>query len=266
MGSCSNNKEQPAPTGQWIAQILEYKPAPGQFINTTPGNTQAAASIVGKRGMVSLGGYGGYIIFRFEKPILNGAGVDFVIHGNAFDKSSEPGIVEVSVDVNGNGIADDEWYELKGAAYQSAVTGYEITYLKPNNISVSQEIAWSDNKGGSGALAVIVEHPQSYWPLAENGQTLKFSGKLIANPSYVSNNLWIMPALGAGYVDNFSSDYIEIIDGNANTQNSNKFDLSNATVALESADFVRVYNCQNEAAGILGEVSTEVCGAFILHF
>ena len=39
----------------------------------------------------------------------------FAIQGNAFDSSNEPGIVWVMQDVNGNGLPDDEWYELRGS-------------------------------------------------------------------------------------------------------------------------------------------------------
>ena len=40
----------------------------------------------------------------------------------------------VSVDVNGNGLPDDEWYELAGSEYQkpSTIKNYEITYYRPD--------------------------------------------------------------------------------------------------------------------------------------
>ena len=40
--------------------------------------------------------------------------------------SSEPGIVLVSKDTNGNGLADDEWYELAGSEYNSPATTKNI--------------------------------------------------------------------------------------------------------------------------------------------
>ena len=58
-------------------------------------------------GLVSLGGYGGYITFHFDHPVVNVSGeADFLIRGNAFEGNSEPGIVMVSEDVNGNGRKD----------------------------------------------------------------------------------------------------------------------------------------------------------------
>lgn len=58
----------------------------------------------------------GYIIVGFDHSIPNsGNQYDFCVQGNAFDGSSEPGIVWVMQDINGNGLPDDEWYELKGS-------------------------------------------------------------------------------------------------------------------------------------------------------
>ena len=72
--------------------------------------------------MVSLGGWGGYITFGFDHPVENKDGYDLQILGNAFYMSgsteygsSEPGIVLVSRDENGNGLPDDKWFELKGS-------------------------------------------------------------------------------------------------------------------------------------------------------
>ena len=64
-----------------------------------------------------LGGWGGYIVVGFDHSIENKGGYDFSIKGNAFDSSNEPGIVWVMQDVNGDGLPNDEWYELKGSEY-----------------------------------------------------------------------------------------------------------------------------------------------------
>ena len=54
------------------------------------------ALVNNKQDIVSLGGFGGYIIFGFDHDIPNKAGRDFKILGNAFNSSAEPGIVYVS--------------------------------------------------------------------------------------------------------------------------------------------------------------------------
>lgn len=56
---------------------------------------------------VSLGGWGGYIVVGFDHSIENSDegyrdGYNFSIQGNQFKGSSEPGIVWVMQDTNGN--------------------------------------------------------------------------------------------------------------------------------------------------------------------
>ena len=73
---------------QYISQVMEYRPAPGQLINEVPWGTPTAAhSIVEDiTGSLSLGSFGGYVVFRFATPVendpLNPFGVDFTIFGN----------------------------------------------------------------------------------------------------------------------------------------------------------------------------------------
>lgn len=62
---------------------------------------------------VSLGGWGGYIVVGFDHSIDNSSsgykgGYNFSITGNAFKGSSEPGIVYVMQDTNGNTLPDDD--------------------------------------------------------------------------------------------------------------------------------------------------------------
>ena len=116
-------------------KVWEYRPAPGQFINTTTsayknGFTyddilKEATRKIRQKSIITLGGFGGYIVLGFPQSIPNVEGeYDFKIKGNAYYNlktetgklggSAEPGIVFVSKDVNGNGEPDDEWYELAG--------------------------------------------------------------------------------------------------------------------------------------------------------
>ena len=115
-------------------RVYEYTPAPGQFINElvsggftgTETSPEAAVAYAEERmkknTWVSLGGWGGYIVVGFDHSIDNSSsgykgGYNFSITGNAFKGSSEPGIVYVMQDTNGNTLPDDEWYELKGTEY-----------------------------------------------------------------------------------------------------------------------------------------------------
>ena len=142
----------------FVSKVYEYRPAPGQFVNELPeyesGDTyqsmleKAGEQLCGDKmpGMISLGGFGGYVVFGFDHKVANVKGeYDFKIYGNAFSAESaaaggscEPGAVMVSVDTNGNGLPDDEWFELAGSEYHKATTkkNFDITYFKPDESKV----------------------------------------------------------------------------------------------------------------------------------
>lgn len=282
-------------SSKWISDIVEYRPAPGQFINTSSwGTYERARSIIGEqpelgeRGGVSLGGFGGYIIFKFDHTVVNQNGYDFVIRGNAFDGSSEPGAVMVAFDRNGNGVPDDdEWYELAGETYNPASGGYEytvkknftVTYTRPDDISKAVDVSWSASDGTSGYIYANVFHSQPYWPLFVDGDPahMTFTGTCLSNLSIdrseemgMEGEYWYSAAAGKGYADNYSEEYDDIVNLDPQTARSNKFDISNAVdaqgnkVRLSGADFIKVYTCINQSSGWLGEGSTEVCGAISL--
>ncbi len=164
---------------QYITQILEYKPAPGQFTNTSYASPEGAASIIGGlQGTVSLGAFGGYIVFKFENPVQNDPdnpfGVDFTIFGNPIKNPvtqevtwSEHGIVSVMKDENNNGLPDDTWYELAGSEYffSSTLKNYAVTYTNPNEASAN--VPWADNQGNSGFILTNEYHEQPYYPTSE---------------------------------------------------------------------------------------------------
>lgn len=264
---------------KWISQITEFRPAPGQYTNKSPGNPASSQTIVGKKGMVSLGGYGGYIVFNFDHTVINGNGDDFVVHGNAFKGNSEAGIVAVAFDANGNGRPDpEEWYDLAGSAHSAPGTNrnYTITYFKPSQTETSEDIQWSDNTGAEGLLKATNFHKQCYYPLfLEEGvpDKLEYSGTLLP-PTAVQNpstGNWVVGDLEWGYADNYSEKYPLVVNDDPDTRNSNKFDISNAvdkngkSISLPAIDFVKVYTAVNQQAGWLGETSAEVCGAISLR-
>ncbi|RZK24692.1 MAG: PKD domain-containing protein, partial [Flavobacterium sp.] len=115
----------------YVSKIYEFKQAPGQFANDLV-KTDILLGNAGN-GLISLGGYGGYIVFGFDHPIENTADADLGIYGNpligAGRDFSEPGIVCVMKDENKNGLPDDTWYELAGSEYNapSTIKNYSIT-------------------------------------------------------------------------------------------------------------------------------------------
>lgn len=258
----------------YISQVFEYVPAAGQFVNQLPVYKEGddAASMCAKclenfnnNSLVSLGGFGGYITVGFEHPIANIPGeYDFRILGNAFEGSAEPGIVLVSKDTNGDGIPNDEWFELKGSEYNNAKTihNYEIIYYKPLN--ASDKVQWTDNQGASGVIERTI-HKQSYYPMWINSPTLTFRGQRLPDNTAYDTSLgkWVMSAYAYGYADNQPNDN----DG-CKFEIEKAIDSNGNPVELDKIDFIRVYTAVNQsiAAGGIGEVSTEIKGIEDLNF
>ena len=165
-------------------KVYEYTPAPGQFINETKTGgfdgtqiTYEAAIAYAEQRMsevdrdgnpypnwVSLGGFGGYMVVGFDHSIDNSGDYDLGILGNSFSGSSEPGIVWVMQDENGNGLPDDTWYELAGSETGKAETiqNYSVTYYRPSGVKMP--VQWVDNLGNSGEIDYLAQfHRQDYY-------------------------------------------------------------------------------------------------------
>ena len=248
---------------RYISKVYEYVPAMGQFINKLPEYEEgddaetmcrkceaAIANNAGK--MVSLGGWGGYITFGFDHAVRNDEGRDIQILGNAFYMSgsteygsSEPGIVMVSCDENGNGLPDDRWYELKGCLYDDPTTEHHYARTYTRAADTLQNAS----------------HKQPFYPqwMTEDQYTL-YGAKLAPQTQIISGQS-VQRILEYGYVDNKPNADIE----------GTSFDISWAideegnSVHLSAIDFVRVYNASDEIISITGELSTEISGAIDLH-
>ena len=153
----------------WLTRVYEYRPAPGQFVNTMPvariGEpldsvlARCCASICGRvdtisqpyhgqiitridtvwaESMISLGGYGGYVIVGFDHPVVNSHGYDFEIFGNAFvsDRESHGGSSEPGIVINATNFPDPQFrsYLLKrDFGKDGQITSSEITAVKEIN-------------------------------------------------------------------------------------------------------------------------------------
>ncbi len=267
-------------------RVYEYTPAPGQFINegktggfdgsiTTPAAACAYAEERLQAGnWVSLGAFGGYLVVGFDHSIVNTGGYDFMVMANSFSGSSEPGVVWVMQDENGNGVPDDTWYELRGSEWGKAthVANYAVTYTRPE--ATKQPTPWRDSEGNTGTVAYMAGfgHDQDYYYPAwieADSYTLRGT-KLLPNtdtPEESANGLWINKAYDWGYADNFSSTDRLTSDSNMGGGNAspNHFKISHAMDAngapkeLKFIDFVKVQCAVLAQSGPLGEVSTEVC-------
>ena len=266
--------------------VFEYTPAPGQFINetktggftgeeTTP---EAAIAYATQRmkddAFVSLGAFGGYMVIGFDHSIDNTGNYDFGIKGNSFKGSSEPGIVWVMQDENGNGKPDDTWYELKGSetGKETTVRNYAVTYYRPSE--PQQPVQWTDSEGNSGEVDYLKQfHTQDYYyPAWITDDSYTLTGTCVEARNYDQSGngtYWVQAEYDWGYADNFSEIDRLSNDGNANAAaNANFFKISNAIddkgnpVDLKYIDFIKVQTACNTKSGWLGENSTEVFGFF----
>ncbi|MDR2860147.1 MAG: YncE family protein, partial [Mediterranea sp.] len=187
------------------------------------------------------------------------------VYGNAHEKSSEPGIVLVSEDTNGNGIPDDEWYELAGSEYRSdkVIQDYEITYYRPYPLLA--HVRWTDNRGREGYVPRNPFHTaNSYYPLWADDE-ITFRGALLpdnaVNKGDSNNEQWVQYPFPWGYADNqpntgaysqFKIDWA--VDGNG------------TPAALKGINFVKIYCAVNQVCGQLGETSTEISAVEDLHY
>ncbi len=267
-----NNIQNPTSNIQYLHKVLEYKPAPGQFINLLPkyevGDTEedmlrkcTEALANNQRGMVSLGGFGGYLTFCFQQSVKNRLNdYDFQIFGNSFDGTSEPGIVLVSVDANQNGLPDDVWYELAGSDYDNFATihDYAITYTPENDST----IAWSDNQDESGTIERNPFHAQSYWPQWINESHLMTYGSRLKSTTYMNGTSYAQQPREWGYVDNQPNNNIAGNSFKIEWARDNKGE----EVSLPQIDFIRVFTAVHESNPITGELSTEITNAIDLNY
>lgn len=117
----------------FASAVLDYSPAPGQFVADPDFNNPAdalgppdTAADPATTGTVTLGGLGGSITLRMPRTVIddprNRLGLDAIVFGNAFyvagdpaRRFAEPGLIEIAPDANNNGIADDPFYPIAGS-------------------------------------------------------------------------------------------------------------------------------------------------------
>jgi len=282
----------------YATRLIEYCPAPGQFVNleiTT--DPSGALGPVGEtdgddpatEGIVSLGSFGGYIVLGFDRPIKNDPqhryGVDFTVIGNAVASGAsacEPGAVQVMKDVNGNGMPDDgPWLELAGSDYWLASTRKNVTQTYVNPMyTKAHSVAWMASDGQTGAVLPVDAHTQPYYPdvFWFDGVSIdhcEFLGNCILgavdrrNPMGVTS--YRAPAFGYADCHSVSGKFSGMFPQNPYYADENGavadgFDLSWAVdadgnhVELDEVDFVKIYTAGSANLGWLGEWSTEVDG------
>jgi hypothetical protein len=303
------------PQSAFISKVFDYLPAPGQFVNELPkysaGDTyetmvtKAGKELVGEdANLITLGGWGGYVVVGFDHTIVNVPGRrDFRIYGNAFGANANPrpnapfggscesGIVMVAYDKNKNGKPDeDEWYEIKGSGnfsaenepwYSNAVNGkndvrtfrsYEMTYHRPT----------VETPGTPDGFISIGNYIR--WTDNQGQQGYKIKNTYHAQsyyPSWVKDEKITFQGIRLaqnGIEESGQGSYYVLyaykygyVDNYPNQHDNAGIDIDWAIdkkgnkVNLPGIDFVKVYNGVDQENGWLGESSTEVGRGEDLH-
>lgn len=255
--------------------VINYKPAPGQFINQAPeytaGDTyeiicKKATELLNNGDMISLGAWGGYVTLKLNSPIENISGksdmriVGNAVYANASTESvrygsSEPGIVLVMQDTNGNGLADDTWYELKGSETVNGIDDYTVIYHQPaENATADNYIYWEASNGDSGYINNSGHHEQSFFPMWLNSETMTFHGRRLPdNGKFNSSTQKYDLMCYNGYADchpnNTNLSCLDI---------DNAIDSNGIKVNLSHINFIKIYTGVLQSNGPLGECSTEI--------
>lgn len=293
MGEPLRAENAPSP---YINKVYQFLPAPGQFTNLMPAYEEGddaeamrkkaeEALADNAQGVVSLGAWGGYIVFGFDHMVENRPTMlDLSILGNAFAAdnehpenggSSEPGVVWVSYDANANGLPDDAWYEIAGSEYGKPETrqAYGLTYYRPAKAHVATPdpvnkylldttyVKWRDKDGDSGYIMKNSFHQQDYFPEWIETDSLVFYGtRLKDNYQQQSENYYLQYPYLYGYADNYPNTHIR-----SKINIDWAVDETGESVHLPGIHFVRVATGVLQNCGMIGESSTEIKGAYDLH-
>jgi hypothetical protein len=147
--------------------VLDYQPAPGQFINDPQFNDPARALGAPVGGgltepdnskVVSLGAFGGSITLAFADTVLddpnNPLGLDAIVFGNAHFIAGNPNRrwaeaahIEISRDANRNGLADDPWYLISGSHLLDPLGHWQEQWWDndANTATPPEELSWYPN-------------------------------------------------------------------------------------------------------------------------
>lgn len=294
--------------GDFASSVVAYEPAPGQFINGQVSSeglsfsdpsaalgppTGGSLASPDNTSLVSLGGFAGSLTLRFSQTVfddpLNPMGLDAIVYGNAFYVAGDPsrrwaeaGVIEISLDVNGNGIADDPWYLIPGSDL-------------PDPAAVFASVTWDADPFTAAPPAEPTWYPDpTLYPLIgpsyqTHGFMLppEFDGPVLAVPpggpplieryfgyADLTPTLPLGDTDADGLVDDFSADtalFYTVPDSpftigvDPGSGGGDAFDIAWAIdvatglpARLPGFDFIRVSSGVDSVSQFFGEVSTEI--------
>ena len=282
----------------FATRVVDYAPAPGQWVNDVRFNDPTAAlgapfpgglPAPDELSLVSLGGFGGSITLAFDHTILddplNSFGMDAIVFGNAFWVSDSPNdhwaecaTIELSLDVNGNDEADDEWYLIPGSHILDPASQFLVVTWDDdvNDDTYSPKLASWIPPGLSGTWTTeayelpadvfgppVVTNPSTdpsvdgIFGYAEYSPTLRLGDldgdNAVDDPTIMPEEFYTVPddPLSVGITpDSGGGDAFDIawaIDPE-----------TGLPAKLPGFDFIRITTAVNIVAGILGEKSPEI--------
>ena len=261
--------------------VESYLPAPGQFVNLSA--YQEALKTLNGSSIVTLGAFGGNIVYKYDEPIKNSPnnsyGIDFIVYGNCFtnsDGSTSSGAAEpASVMVSKDGVS---WYELAGSEYYSASARHNLTVTYTNGdttFAEASDTSWVDSDGEKGVLPANEYHKQAYYPNPEyynafqkgvgknstyNENTVSFTGTMIESGFYpfgYADSHSENSTLGNSSVNPYTASH-------AYDYNGDGFDISWAVdkdgnpVYLDEISYIKIYNSVLSYSDMTGEKSPEI--------
>lgn len=289
----------------FATRVIEYAPAPGQFVNDARFNdpSRALGAPVGggmlspdNSKVVTLGGFGGTITLGFDRRVLddprNPMGLDAIVFGNAAYVAGDPNrrwaeaaTIEISLDVNGNGLADDPWYLVVPPQISGPVARVSRT--------------WDDNIGDP----THPPHAASWVPPGRTGQwqtwayelpVSVFGGPVVLNPLgplSTAEGVWGVadqtPTLLLG--DMTADDVVDVpwmgpewfytrpddpmtVGISPGSGGGDAFDIAWAIdpgtglpALLPGFDFIRITTAVDVVHPLLGEISAEIGGVAIVR-
>ncbi len=275
--------------------VVEYLPAPGQFVNNASFNAPSRAlglpiggGVIAPNNtkLVTLGGFGGTLTLRMSAPVVNRAasagnprGADFIVYGNASFVSGNParrfaeaGVIEVAQD-RGDG-QPGTWYVIAGSslatgsAMSKASMTYDAAMLSPSRVPAGRSGTWSVSgyllpanfAGVPVTFAALGAPSEIVWGYGDCTPTTvlgDLDGDGVSDATVDAAVFYATPddALTPGITPGSGGGDAISLEWAVDPATGLP-----PTGGLAWIDFVRITNAVQANAGVLGEISTEVGG------
>jgi len=259
----------------FATRVLYYTPAAGQFVAHPQFNdpTRAIGAPVGggasaadNSKCVTLGGFGGSIALGFDHAIINQPlsainpyGLDVIVYGNSFyvgisrnRRWAEAGVIEVSRDVNNNGMADDAWHVIPGSHLPAVPDAAKVAGYFQLSAAVFGGPVVTNSLGTSATAEGIFGYADCTPTMLlgdTDGDGVADDLSLTAEVFYTRPDDPFAVGITAGSGGGDAFDIAWAMDP-----------VTGQLANLASIDFVRITTGVDRINGVFGEVSVEISG------